>query len=32
MEIFDVEKLGLPILDPLGTSERLALWAMPISA
>jgi hypothetical protein len=27
-----VEQLGLAILDPLGASKRLALWAMAIAA
>ena len=32
MEVFGVEEFGLTILDPLGTCQGLALWAMPVSA
>ncbi len=32
VEIFDLEQLRLPVLQPLGARERLALRAMPISA
>ena len=31
VEVFGVEKLLLTIFDPLGASERLALWAMPVA-
>ena len=32
MEVLGVEEFGLPILDPLGARQRLALWAMPVAA
>ena len=31
MKIVCVENFGLSLFDPLGTSERLALWAMTVS-
>ena len=32
VEVFAVEKFGLAMFDPLGARQRLALWAMPVSA
>jgi hypothetical protein len=32
MEVLGVEKLGLTIIQPLGASQRLTFWAVPISA
>jgi hypothetical protein len=32
VEILSVEKLGAAVLQPPGTSKRLALWTMPIAA
>ena len=31
MKILGVEKLGLPVFQPLGASQRLAFWAVAIS-
>src|SRR5258708_30165354 len=32
MEILAVEEFGLPLLDPLGASQRLTFWAVAIAA
>jgi hypothetical protein len=31
MEVFGIEELSLTILDPLGSGQGLALWAMAIA-
>jgi hypothetical protein len=32
VEVFDRQKFSLPVLEPLVTRERLALWAMSVAA
>src|ERR1019366_6501897 len=32
MKIGDVQKFGLPVLDPLRSGQTLAFWAVPIAA
>ena len=31
VEVFSIEEFGSTVLDPLGASQRLTLWAMPAS-